>query len=447
MNDTAWADFLQVRVELGTGETFDPTLGTTWGAAHWGTDAHWAGREPLWVDVTCHFRSVEIDGGVDYTVGRFTTGTAQLVAENASGWAGLLLERELDIRVRRAIRVLAVVTAPGISQGLQVPLFRGYLDGITPIYLAGGRPGVQFDCVDALALFAADDPLELDPPVGAGELSGARVNRILDRAGWAPTWRDIDAGQVTVQATNLARPYADELGVTADTEGGALFIGPAGDVIFRDRDWLRTGAGHTFTIGNTVAGDACPTAWITGQSMGELVSQVALANAGGTVRNYRDGVTFSQIGPATYRRFDLIATDPAQLDILAGRILAVRGYVTARVRGTTLSLLGDPRWASTMLGALRYGTRILAVYEDPAGADSFSFATVVTRISHRIDADGDWLLTLGLEDAAPYAPAQPWGAARWGMDNWTSAGLDVAQELETIAAAVGDLARDLEAVR
>ena len=421
MNDTAWSQDLQIKVELGIGESFDPWVGSTWGTALWGDPgARWSGQEPAWVDVTCHFRTVETSGGMDYTVGRFTTSSAQLVAENASGWAGLLLEQAMDIQVRRQVRVTALVMA-GPSQGATVPLFLGYVDGITPTYLAGGLPGVQLDCVDALALFAADDPLELTTPVGGGELTGARVGRILDRVGWPATRRDLAAGQVHVQATNMARNYADELGVTADTEGGALFVSPAGLVTFRDRDWLRTTSGPSYTIGNTVGTDACPTSWVTGQSMGEIVSQVALANAGGTVRNYQDPTTFAEVGPATFRRFDLIAQDESQLDVLAGRILADRGQVTARVRGTTLSLLGDPGWARALVVGVQYGTRILATYEDPAGLDSFTFPTLVTRIAHRVDADGDWTLTLGLEDAAPYSLSPPWGVARWAIDDWTSA--------------------------
>jgi hypothetical protein len=420
MNDTAWADQATIRVELGTGETFDPDAGATWGAAQWSADSRWSGVEPLWVDVTCHFRSVETSGGVDYTVGRFATSSAQLVAENASGWASLLAQADYDIRVRRQMRAVATITRPGPSQGLEVPLFRGYIDMITPTYLANGRPAVQFDLVDAMALFAADDPLELAAEVGAGELSGARIGRILNRVGWPKALRNVAPGQVAVQATTMARNYADEMGVTADTEGGALYVDAAGLVTFRDRDWLRTQGGPSFTIGNTAGADVCPTSWVVGQSMGEIVSQVALSNAGGTARHYVDQRTFAQVGPALFPRFDLIATSDAQLDLLAGRILAVRGYVTARVRGAGLSMLGDPRWAGPILANLGYGTRFLANYQDPAGGEAFTLPTVTTRIAHRIDADGDWVLTLGLEDATPYQPAKPWGVARWALDNWTN---------------------------
>lgn len=422
---TRWAEWATVRVELGIGDVHGPTVVGAWQTSHWGTsDALWSGTEPLWVDVTEHFRRVEVSGGVDYTVGRFGVGQAQLIGENESGWARLLTDTPSAVQVRRAVRVTGAV-ASGLLAGVEFPLFRGYIDAAAPTYLADGRPGVQLDCVDGLALFADDDPLELDPPVGAGELSGARVTRILDRMGWPKGWRDIAAGQVHMQGTNLARNYADELGVTADSEGGSLFFSPEGWVVFRDRDWWRTGStAPVFTIGNGPGADVCPSTWLVSQSMNEVVSKVALANAGGTVRNYVAPDTYSKVGASTFRRFDLIAADEAQLDVLGARILAVRAATTGRVQGTVLSMLGEGHrgvnLADELFTFLRYGVRCRAFFIDD-GATVFDMPMIVTRIAHSIEAEGDWTVTLGLENAAPYTPAEPWGAARWGAGTWSTA--------------------------
>lgn len=421
-----WAHIGAPRVEIGIGDVHNPTTVGAWDRSHWGTtDALWSGTEPLWLDVTQHFRSIEFSGGVDYTVGRFGVGQCQLVGENATGWATLLSDNATDLRVRRSIRVTGTVNS-GTLAGSSFALFRGYVDALTPTYLADGRPGIQIDAVDALALFADDDPLEIDPPVGAGELSGARVTRILDRMGWPAGWRFIDPGQVTMAATGLARNYADELGVTADSEGGSLYISPEGWVVFRDRDWWRTDyGGINFTIGNVPGADVCPATWTVSQGMNEVVSKVALANVGGTARNYVAVDTYAKVGPSTFRRFDLMANDPGQLDVLGARILAVRGSLTARVQGATLTMLGEANrganLADAMYSFLHYGARCRAVYVDPLDATSFDLDMIVTRVAHRIDADGDWTVTLGLEDAAPYQPAEPWGVARWGAGAWSSA--------------------------
>jgi hypothetical protein len=191
-----------------------------------------------------------------------------------------------------------------------------------------------------------------------------------------------------------------------------------------------------------------------------VVSLIALANVGGTVRNYRDAAAFAAVGPATFRRFDLICQDPAQLDVLAGRIFEVRGTVRARVKGATFSMIASELELAEILagvadltplralggGPLQFGDRVHATYVDPAcvagRADSFDLQMLVTRIGHRIDADGDWSTELGLEDAAPYQPAFGWGSARWSVDRWTSpaAVADLAEleaELEAFTRLIG----------
>ncbi|HEY4377304.1 MAG TPA: hypothetical protein VGM93_09095 [Acidimicrobiales bacterium] len=425
---TAWSHLATPRVEIGIGDSHSPTVVGEWNRSHWGStdDALWSGVEPLWIDVTEHFRRIELVGGVDYTVGRFGVGQCQLVGENRSGWATLLRDNATDLRVRRSVRVTGQIQS-GVLAGTSFPLYRGYIDSIVPTYLADGQPGVQLDCVDALSLFADDDPLELTSPVGAHELSGARVARILDRTGWPKSWRDIDPGQVTLQGTTLARNYADELGVTADSEGGSLFMSPEGWVIYRDRDWWRTSyTGPVFTIGNGPAADVCPSSWTAAQAMNDVVSQVALANAGGTARSYVAADTFAKVGPSTFRRFDLVADSDAQLDVLGARILAVRGSLSGRVQGATLTMLGEANrgrnLADELFTFLRYGVRCRAFYIDPAtGTTDFDLPMIVTRIAHAIEAEGDWTTTLGLEDAGPYQPAEPWGVARWGAGTWASA--------------------------
>jgi len=275
-----------------------------------------------------------------------------------------------------------------------------------------------------MSVLAGMDSLELTPPVGAGELSGARIHRILDRVGWpGGDKRDVAAGQVPMQATNLARNLADEAGVTADSEGGSFFMGAdPGVAVFRDRDWWRTTAPGppSWWIGNTTGANLCPTGWEVTYQMDDVVSVVSLSNAGGTVRQYIDGAAYSQFGPASYRRYDLMCATDAMLDTLAGRILAVKARAGPRVRAVTVSLLGDPRLAAFITGTgCAFGQRIRCSLTLEDGAP-FDRVMLATQYSHQITPD-DWLLRIGLEDAAPYAPAQPWGVARYGAGTWSSA--------------------------
>src|SRR5690606_36206746 len=66
-------------------------------------------------------------------------------------------------------------------------------------------------------------------PVGAGELTGTRIDRILDEVGYLGD-RFIDAGEHTLQATDLAGNAVTLLKDTAEAEGGAVWCGPDGAI-------------------------------------------------------------------------------------------------------------------------------------------------------------------------------------------------------------------------
>lgn len=416
--DTVWSPYASLSVQIGSGDTHTPTVVGVWGSSRWGDPAtgRWAGVEPLWADVTCDVQHLSIRRGVDYSTNRFPTSSAQLSASNASGWATTPLPDHLATAPGTPLRFIA-----GATGQTPVAIWQGYIDEMRPGYDAQAQPDVRIDAVDALSQLAGYDGLE-QTPVGAGELSGARIHRLLNMIGWPTAWRDVQVGQVPMQATNLARNLADEAGVTADSEGGALFASRDGKIVFRDRDWWRTTpTPATITIGNVDPGTGivvCPVGWELSHGLEDIVSIVSLSRVGGTVHQYQDTTARSLYGPQGYRRFDLICQDEAQLDVLGGRILAVRARSGPRVRAVTLSVAADHR-AAQLIGTVDYATRVRAVHVDADGT-VFDQVMLVTQVAHDVTPT-EWTIRLGLESAAPYSPAQPWGVARWGIDRWSVA--------------------------
>jgi hypothetical protein len=114
------------------------------------------------------------------------------------------------------------------------PLFSGFADDWLVDWDGVWDSEVVVPCTDALGVFA-DNDRPAGPPVGAGELAGARVHRILDSLGWPALDRDISAGDSTLQATTLEGNGLAELQLVADTEIGALYQDGAGVVVFRNR--------------------------------------------------------------------------------------------------------------------------------------------------------------------------------------------------------------------
>lgn len=70
------------------------------------------------------------------------------------------------------------------------------------------------------------------------DLTGIRIGRILDAAGWPAADRNIDAGTSTLQSADLGSNALAALQEVAQTEFGALFVTAAGLVRFVGRDSL-----------------------------------------------------------------------------------------------------------------------------------------------------------------------------------------------------------------
>ena len=82
----------------------------------------------------------------------------------------------------------------------------------------------------------------------AGQLSGARVTKILDAIAWPTSMRDIDTGQTTMQADpGTSRTALNALQTVETSEYGALYIDASGNVVFQDRALTSSSIGGNST--------------------------------------------------------------------------------------------------------------------------------------------------------------------------------------------------------
>src|SRR5438552_2223482 len=91
------------------------------------------------------------------------------------------------------------------------------------------------DGFKALGMFQAAAP---SAAVGAGERSGARISRLADLGNWSAGDRDIDTGNVVLQATTLAQNLLQEMQIVELSELGFLYISEDGKLTFDNRHVL-----------------------------------------------------------------------------------------------------------------------------------------------------------------------------------------------------------------
>ena len=83
----------------------------------------------------------------------------------------------------------------------------------------------------------------------AGDLSGTRINQILDQISWPSTMRDVDAGLTTMQADpGTDRTSLSALQTVANSEYGAVYVDASGSFVFQDRSVTVGSIGATPTL-------------------------------------------------------------------------------------------------------------------------------------------------------------------------------------------------------
>jgi hypothetical protein len=83
----------------------------------------------------------------------------------------------------------------------------------------------------------------------AGNLSGTRINEILDEISWPATMRDVDAGLTTLQADpGTNRTSLQALQNVALSEYGAIYVDASGSFVFQDRSVTAGSIGATPTL-------------------------------------------------------------------------------------------------------------------------------------------------------------------------------------------------------
>ena len=191
------------------------------------------------VDVSTRVDKISISRGRNITADLFQTGTLSLrildqngdfnPMNSASPYYGLL-------------NPMRKITITATHLGTTYPLFAGYItdfNTITPKF-AGDLVYTTINAVDAFRL-AYLATITAVAGSAAGDLSGTRINQILDSISWPSSMRDIDAGLTTVQADpGTSRSALSALQLIELSEYGSLYVNASGSFVFQDRHLTST---------------------------------------------------------------------------------------------------------------------------------------------------------------------------------------------------------------
>ena len=292
------------------------------------------------VDVSDQVDSIQTSRGRNAQADQFQTGqlTLRIVDQNgdfnpqnpSSPYAGLL-------NPMRKVQITATYS------GVTYPIFSGFITGYsttTPKF-TGDVVYTTITAVDAFRL-AQNAQISTVTDSGAGQLSGTRINKILDQIGWPASMRDVDAGQTTLQADPATPRTALEAMQTVElSEYGSLYVNASGEFVFQDRAFTTSSVTGTPVVFNDdgTGIEYFNAIWLLNDVL--IYNSAQITRTGGTTQNAINQASIDKYFVHSYNQQNLLMeTDAVALDY-ARAYVASRAETTTRCDAITLDLYTD----------------------------------------------------------------------------------------------------------
>jgi hypothetical protein len=236
--------------------------------------------------------------------------------------------------------------------GVTYPLFSGFITSY--VNTVSKDSSVAYTTINAVDGFQLLNNAQVSTVTGAaaGNLSGTRINQILDQISWPATMRDVDAGLTTLQADpGTFRTSLAALQTVTDSEYGAFYIDASGNAVFQDR------AVTAGSIGGTVTNFTDDGTGISYFNAAWLLNDVLIFNTanitrvGGTTQTASNAASIAKYFLNSYYLDNLLMqTDAVALDY-ARAYVASRAETSIRCDAITLDLY-TPNYDTGIVAAL-----------------------------------------------------------------------------------------------
>ena len=320
------------------------------------------------VDVSDVINSISTNRGRNAQADQFQTGTLTLRIVDQNGDFN---PQNPNSPYYTLLSPMRKVQITGTYASVTYPIFQGYITSFvtnTPLN-ASDVVYTTITAVDAFRL-AQNAQIATVPGTSAGQLSGARIDDILDVISWPASMRDIDTGLTTMQADPATQRTAlAAMQVVETSEYGALYVDAAGSFVFQDRTVTTTSVDGTPTVfTDDGSGIGYSNAvWVLNDTL--VYNQANITRTGGTVQTAENAASIAQYFLHSYNQQNLLMeTDAVALDY-ARAYVASRAETTVRCDAITLDLYTDNYSAGIVAGlALDYFDPITITTNQPGSS-------------------------------------------------------------------------------
>lgn len=233
----------------------------------------------------------------------------------------------------------------------------------------------------------------------SNQLSGARVQSILDNGNWPSSLRDIDTGITTITSTQeISGSTLSQLEDVAKAEVGLVYVDVNGNVCFRQRyaalnRTLSNTSQATFTASSS---NDNPFVTVDLRYDDDLVkTQVQTSSKGSTlVTTMQDSAQAALYGVRSESLTDLLVTTDSIARDVGNLFLTLYSAAEFRPASITVSPLGKPATLFPQVLGRELRDRVTVQFTTPGGIAQ-SLDCWVDAVEHRI-APGSWETTFGL---------------------------------------------------
>ena len=219
-------------------------------------------------------------------------------------------------------------------------IFSGYITSYDTNFVRGfeDTSTVTLQCVDGFRLLN-NIAITTVPGTPAGQLSGARINALLDVADYPTSQRSIDAGSSTMQADpGTSRNLLDALQLVETSEFGGFFFQKTGTATFYSRETVSLKADQTpynFSDTGTGIGYASIDFAYDDQL---IVNDVTVQALGGVAQNVQDADSINTYFIHSGQRTGILVQTNDEAYSQAVMLLNARKNATLRIDSMTLNL-------------------------------------------------------------------------------------------------------------
>ncbi len=302
------------------------------------------------VDVSNQVNRIETKRGRNALIDEFQTGTLSLRIVDQAGDFNPENPASPYFQLLTPMKKVQITATYGSTT---YPIFSGFITSYVTTYPREAED-VTYTTIQAVDAFRLAQNAQISTVTGAaaGQLSGTRVNEILDEISWPTTMRDIDAGLTTLQndpGTN--RTALAALTTVANSEYGALYVNANGEFVFQDRTVtisLITGTPTVFADDGSGI-DYNNVAWILNDVL--IFNKATITRLGGTAQVATNQASIDKYFLHSYFLDGLLMESDAVALNYAQAYVASRAETSIRCDAIVLDLY-TPNYNSGIIAAL-----------------------------------------------------------------------------------------------